>query len=91
MSDHSGFSGMGVILAFVGGAAAGAVAAMLLAPKSGVETRKDIKHFASEGAERAARIPGAIREAYNRGSELAKDTFSEAYKQGDHSIVKNKV
>lgn len=91
MSENSGFGAMGVILAFVGGAAAGAVAAVLLAPKSGVETRKDLKHFASEGVERAGRLPGAIREAYSQGSELAKDTFTEAYKAGDHAIVKNKV
>ena len=37
-----------VLAAFVGGAALGAVAALLLAPKSGVEMRQDIINIVRE-------------------------------------------
>ena len=40
--------GLDLALAFVGGAVAGAAAALLLAPEKGSETRKAIKDFIKE-------------------------------------------
>jgi gas vesicle protein len=37
-----------LLLAFLGGAVVGGVAALLLAPKSGKETREDIKNFVDD-------------------------------------------
>lgn len=41
------------VLAFIGGAVAGAAVALLLAPKSGEQTRKMIKEFVDQEINRA--------------------------------------
>jgi gas vesicle protein len=50
MYDNSGIS---FVKGMLFGAMAGAVAGILLAPKSGVETREDIKKFANEMGDKA--------------------------------------
>lgn len=40
-------------LAFLGGVVAGGITALLLAPKSGKETREDIREFIEDGYDRA--------------------------------------
>lgn len=87
MSDKSGVGTLGVALAFVGGAAAGAITAILLAPKSGKETRTELRELASHGAEQMSRLPGAIKEAYSHGADSAKDSFAESYRSGDNARV----
>ncbi len=85
MSDKNGFGGLGVALAFIGGATAGAIAAILLAPKSGKETRTELREFASHGAEQMGRLPAAIKEAYSHGADSAKESFTETYKSRDNA------
>jgi len=72
--EHGGF---GILLAFLGGALIGGVTAMLLAPKSGLETRRKIVELAEEGKEKAERVPVAVREARH----AAATAFVEALKQ----------
>lgn len=80
MADRDGFSGFGVFLAFLGGAAAGAAAALLLAPQSGEQTREQLLGYANQGKEGVTRVPQALKSAYAQASEVAKDAFTEAYR-----------
>jgi gas vesicle protein len=79
MTDKKGFSGLGIFAAFLGGAAAGAACALLLAPLTGEEARQKLKDLADTGKAKVARVPKAIASAYSQASEVAKDAFSEAY------------
>lgn len=68
-------------LTFLGGAAAGALAALLLAPKAGRDVRHDIVETAQRGANKARLVPGAVKEA----SGAAKEAFGEAMSGGANS------
>jgi gas vesicle protein len=63
-----------VILAFLGGALAGAVAGVLFAPKSGEETRRALKGYAKraeeEVIEKAKEARIAIDETIERGKQF---------------------
>jgi gas vesicle protein len=67
-------SGSTVALAFLGGAAAGVVADLLLAPESGEETRRAVKGYARRMAEdvltKAKEVRAALDEA---GREAMKE------------------
>jgi gas vesicle protein len=64
-------SGQAIGLAFIGGALVGAIAGMLLAPKSGPETRREIKDYADktedEIIEKAKEVRAALDETIERG------------------------
>ncbi len=64
--SEKGFGGMHLMVAFVGGAAVGAVVALLTAPRTGAETRARIKDL--------GKVPHALREA----GDAAKSAFSDA-------------
>lgn len=68
--ESKGFGPVGVITAFLGGAVAGTVAALLLAPRSGEETRKAIGDAVAKQKEKVSRLGIAAREA--------KEAFTEA-------------
>ncbi len=75
MSDNGGdfYSFLGGLLF---GAVAGAAAGMLLAPKSGVETRRDLKEKAEE--------------VYDRGREMyaeQRDRLDEAIESGKEALT----
>jgi gas vesicle protein len=74
--EQHGAGGFSLLLAFVGGALVGGVAAVLLAPRSGVETRRRLVGAVDHGKDFAERVPRAIREA----STAAQDAFSAALK-----------
>lgn len=63
---------------FVGGAVLGAVAGMLLAPKSGEATRKDITDYASkvkgEVVDAAQRTKAGIEAAVEKGRALLSES-----------------
>jgi gas vesicle protein len=65
-----------VFVAFAAGAAVGAVAALLLAPRSGGETRSRIAKTVRDTKDLALRVPVAVREA----SDAARDAFKQADK-----------
>jgi gas vesicle protein len=86
MADERG-SGAGALLAFLSGAALGAIAALLLAPQSGSESRKqlrgyarkageDLRDFASEAGENLRDIAGEagerLGEAIDQGKEYVE-------------------
>lgn len=86
MDREDGFSGFGLFLAFLGGAAAGAATALLLAPTSGEETRAKLKDYAVNSKKKVQRVPNALKSAYSQAAEVAKDAFGEAYRDAQSSI-----
>ncbi len=74
MSDKSGFNGGQILFAFLGGAAAGAVVALLTAKQSGAKTRAEIRHRARVSYNDAARLPKSMRGALG----AARDAFNES-------------
>ncbi|HEY6105486.1 MAG TPA: YtxH domain-containing protein [Anaeromyxobacteraceae bacterium] len=70
--------GMGsILLAFLGGTVVGGVVALLLAPRSGEQTRKRIVQMAEDVEGKAERVPVAVREA----SHAATVAFGKAMKE----------
>jgi gas vesicle protein len=68
---------MGKALHVIGAAAVGFVAGILLAPKSGVETRKDIKNKALEAKEYAGEQAVKLREAATTAGKTMKKGLDE--------------
>lgn len=66
--EKPGFSFCSVFAAFAAGATAGTIAALLLAPRSGAETRKRLNV-----------IPRAVKAAYTQALEAGNEAFSESY------------
>jgi gas vesicle protein len=88
-NGQSGFSGTQMLLAVLGGAVAGAAVGYLTAPKSGRETRAQLKGMAidardqitgvvKDGAETARQLPGAVKVAGN----AARSAFVEKMREG---------
>jgi len=84
-------------LYFVLGAAIGAATALLLAPRSGVETRKLIISKAREGADvvttRAKAVAGKTSEYVERGKEVLqqqRDQVSAAIEAGKRAYREEK-
>jgi gas vesicle protein len=74
---RSGFGGLGLALAFVGGALAGVGAALLLAPRSGADTRKRITDGVQHQADQVKRARLAATEA----AHAARQAFTEAMRE----------
>jgi len=74
---HSGFSRL--LIALLGGAAAGAAVAYLTAPRSGIESRRRLLAVADDTRATVHRVPGALRKA----TEAARDAFDEALHAND--------
>jgi len=76
-------SGAAVFVAFLVGAAAGAVVALMFAPASGEQTREYLGEKAREGREKAAEAARQTREVINRQRETiagAIERGREAYR-----------
>jgi len=90
-------SGPAVVLAFLGGAMAGVVAGLLLAPKSGVETRQVLKGYArrteEEVLEKAKEARAALDESIERGRHFiaAKTANVEAAIKAGREAMKEKT
>jgi gas vesicle protein len=71
MSEDRGVSGGSILLAFLAGAAAGAVVALLTAPKSGREMRESVGSWVRRGGAGDAvnRALRAAREAIDGANE----------------------
>lgn len=61
------------VLAFLGGVLVGGIAALLMAPQSGEETRGQIKDMADEGYNSAHRRYGEAKEGLRRDAGIIKD------------------
>ena len=86
-------SGPAVILAFLGGAMAGVVAGLLLAPKPGEETRRALKGYGrkaeEEVLEKAKEARAALDRAIERGERFLAEKTADveaAVKAGGESI-----
>ena len=98
MADqHGSCSGMGVI-AFLSGAALGAVAAILYAPKSGEETRRAIRGYArrteEEVLEKAKEIRGDLARTMEDAKRFVKEaeaTIAAAVAAGKEAFKKEKL
>jgi gas vesicle protein len=66
-----------MVLAFLGGAAIGGAAALLLAPSSGSETRKRIAGAVGDARDVAEQLPQAVRAA----SGAAQGAFAKSMKE----------
>ena len=70
-----------VLFAFFGGAVAGAVAGILFAPKSGEETRRELKGYArkteEELIEKAKEARAALDDVIERGKHLVTEKRAE--------------
>jgi gas vesicle protein len=84
--DNDGMA-KGLIIGFVAGSVVGAVLALLYAPKSGRELRRDIKEKTGElvekGDEYLARARSKAAEIVNEGKRKADDLLSGARKQAE--------
>lgn len=78
MSDASRTSGTSLILAFLAGAATGALVALLTAPRPGRETRDRVRALAEDVVDRSARVPSALNQAYARAAKAARQAFVES-------------
>ena len=86
-------SGPAVVLAFLGGAVAGVVAGLLLAPKPGEETRRALKGYGrkaeEEVLEKAKEARAALDRAIERGERFLAEKTADveaAVKAGGESI-----
>ena len=66
-----------IALAFLGGAVAGVVAGLLLAPKSGEETRRALKGYARKGEEEVLEKAKGARAALDETIERGKHFIAE--------------
>jgi gas vesicle protein len=67
-----------LLLALLGGAAAGAAVVYLTAPRSGAESRRRIQSLAEDAQDTAVRLPVALRKA----TEAARDAFEASLREG---------
>lgn len=73
MTDRSGYNGVDMLIAVLGGAAAGAAATLLLAPRSGRETRAQLSEFVNNSKDKARHVPPAVK----AGAAAARKAFVE--------------
>ena len=65
------------VLAFLGGAVAGAIAGVLFAPKAGDETRRELKRYARKTEEELIEKAKEARAALDHAIERGKHVLSE--------------
>ena len=73
------------------GSALGAGIALLLAPKTGKEIRKDLKRFAAKTRDRVAEVIGGGRDLFEEGREAVTETVKagkETYDEGTKGLEK---
>lgn len=93
MADERGTSLGTVLLAFLSGAALGAVAALLLAPQSGEESREQLRGYARRTEENLRELGGkageTLDEAVEKGREFVeenKSVLTEAFEAGREAM-----
>lgn len=96
MADDRGSAG-GVLLAFLSGAALGAIAALLLAPQSGRESRDRLRGYARQAEDNlrdlAGRAGEALEEVIDEGKEYVeakKSVLREAFEAGREAMKREK-
>ncbi|WP_455378945.1 YtxH domain-containing protein [Petrachloros mirabilis] len=96
MADERG-SAAGVLLAFLTGAALGAVVAILLTPQSGRESREQLRRYARRAEEGLHDIAGEAGERFeevvDRGREFIeskKTMLREAFEAGREAMKRER-
>lgn len=67
MSEHNGFSGTHIFIAFLAGAAAGAAVALLTTPTTGSENREKLRHAYDTARVKLTRAEKALEEKAAKG------------------------
>jgi gas vesicle protein len=93
MADDRGSSAAAIVLVFLSGAALGAVAALLLAPQTGRESREQLRGYARRAEDNlwdlADRAGETFEEVVGGGKELAdskKSVLREAFDVGREAM-----
>jgi gas vesicle protein len=96
MADDRG-SAAGVLLAFLSGAALGAVAALLLAPQSGRESREQLRVYARRAEDNLRDLAGqageTLEEVVDQGKEFVeakKSVLREAFEAGREAVKRER-
>ncbi|HSA61654.1 MAG TPA: YtxH domain-containing protein [Nitrospiraceae bacterium] len=96
MADERGSSAT-VLLAFLSGAALGAVAALLMAPQSGRESRDQLRGYARRAEDNlrdlAGRAGEAFEEVVDQGKEFVdakKGVLREAFEAGREAMKRER-
>ena len=76
-NQHSRCSGQALFFAFLGGAAAGALAGILFAPKAGEQTRREWKAYARKTEEDLIEKTKEARAALDGAIERGKSVVAE--------------
>jgi gas vesicle protein len=72
----------GTILAFVTGMGVGAIAALLLMPKTGEEMRKDVSTAISDSAEQLRERAKIAKDHLEQAAQAGTDAFKQTRKAG---------
>ena len=95
--DDRGCSPGTVALAFLSGAVLGAVAALLLAPQSGRESREQLRGYARRAEdnlrEAAGKAGEAVDQAMEKGREFVKEkktVLTEAFEAGREAMKRER-
>jgi gas vesicle protein len=70
-----GFSKTDAVGFFIAGAAVGAAAGLIFAPKAGAQTRKDIRRFSKKTVDRIDDLQSDVREQITEGYEQVMEVF----------------
>jgi gas vesicle protein len=97
MADERGASGATVLLAFLSGAALGTVAALLLAPQSGRESREQLRGYARRAEDGlrglAGRAGDAFEDVVDQGKDFVerkKSVLREAFEAGREAMQRER-
>ena len=88
MSDHDDFGAF--LIGFIVGGVAGAVAALLLAPQSGEETRALIKDKSIELRDKATEQAGVVASRANEFADQAKTRGKEAFENVKKTVTRKR-
>src|SRR5215217_5945287 len=96
MADERG-SSAAVLLAFISGAALGAVAALLLAPQSGQDSREQLRGYARRAEDNLRDLAGqagdVLDEVMGQGKDFVKakkSVVKEAFEAGREAIKRER-
>ena len=87
MSQQSRYNGNHVIMALIGGAAAGVAVGYLTAPKSGRESRKQLRGYVQGGVDQGRAVPSALMEAGGAARDAFASSMNESSEHGVISVL----
>ncbi len=97
MGDDRGVSRAAVLLAFLSGAALGAVAGLLLAPQPGRESREQLRRYARRTEETLRDLAGKAGETFEEVVEKGRDfvetkksILKEAFEAGREAMKRER-